>query len=103
MTEKLMTKVHLIDSITRLGVIYHFEHEIEEVLQHIHKNYVENEEITIFEDNICSLAVLFRLLRQQGLHVSPSIPSTYLLGFLCILLFKSILLTINNIIKYISF
>jgi len=71
-TENPLEKVHLIDSICRLGVSYHFENEIEEVLQHIHKNYVENGEIIIFKDNLCSLAVLFRLLRQQGLHVSPS-------------------------------
>jgi (-)-germacrene D synthase len=70
-TEKTLVKIHLIDSICRLGVSYHFEHEIEQVLLHIHNNYVENGEIT-FEGNLCSLAVLFRLLRQQGLHVSPS-------------------------------
>lgn len=74
-SEKALTKVHLIDSICRLGVSYHFEHEIEEVLQNIHKNYVENGEIT-FEDNLYFLAVLFRLLRQQGFYVSPSILST---------------------------
>ncbi|XP_045827315.1 probable terpene synthase 2 isoform X2 [Trifolium pratense] len=71
-TEKPLIKVHLIDSICRMGVSYHFEHEIEEILQHIHNNYVENGEITI-EDNLCSLGVLFRLLRQQGLYVSPNV------------------------------
>ena len=77
-SENSFSKVHLINSISRLGLSYHFEHEIDEVLQHIHKNYVdENREITL-DDNLCSLAVLFRLLRQQGFHVSPSIPSTYL-------------------------
>jgi hypothetical protein len=73
--EKPLEKVHLIDSIIRLGVNYHFEDEIEEVLQHIYNDYVENGEITNFEDNLSSLAVLFRLLRQQGLYVSPSISS----------------------------
>ena len=71
-TEKPLAKVDLIDSICRLGVHYHFECEIEEVLQQIHKNYVKNGEIT-HEDNLRSLALLFRLLRQQGFRVSPSI------------------------------
>ncbi|KAK2430418.1 (-)-germacrene D synthase [Trifolium repens] len=71
--EKPLEKVHLIDSIIRLGVNYHFEDEIEEVLQHIYNDYVENGEITNFEDNLSSLAVLFRLLRQQGLYVSPNV------------------------------
>jgi hypothetical protein len=73
--EKPLEKIHLIDSIIRLGMNYHFEDEIEEVLQHIYNDYVENGEITNFEDNLSSLAVLFRLLRQQGLYVSPSISS----------------------------
>jgi (-)-germacrene D synthase len=78
-SEKPLEKIHLIDSICRLGLSYHFEHEIEQVLQHIHNNYVENGELTI-EDNICSLAVLFRLLRQHGFHVLPGIiPTTYFL------------------------
>ncbi|WJX63671.1 (-)-germacrene D synthase [Trifolium repens] len=71
--EKPLEKVHLIDSIIRLGVNYHFEDEIEDVLQHIYNDFVENGEITNFEDNLCSLAVLFRLLRQQGLYVSPTV------------------------------
>ncbi|RHN45954.1 putative lyase [Medicago truncatula] len=71
-TEMPLTKVKLIDSICRLGVGYHFEKEIDEVLQHIHKSYVENGEITL-EDSLCSLAMLFRVFRQQGLHVSPNV------------------------------
>ncbi|XP_027355362.1 (-)-germacrene D synthase-like [Abrus precatorius] len=62
----------LIDSIQRLGIYYHFEHEIELVLQSIHHNYVENGVITQIGD-LCSLALVFRLLRQQGYHISPGI------------------------------
>ncbi|XP_058745027.1 probable terpene synthase 2 isoform X1 [Vicia villosa] len=75
-SEKPFQKVHLIDSICRLGVSYYFEKEIEENLQYIHRNSVENGEI-IFEDNLYSLAVLFRLLRQQGLYVSPNVFNKY--------------------------
>lgn len=72
-TEKPLEKVDLIDSICRLGVNYHFEHEIDEILRHIHKNCVENGEIIIDQDySLRSISVLFRLLRQQGFHVSPS-------------------------------
>nr|KYP53455.1 (+)-delta-cadinene synthase isozyme A [Cajanus cajan] len=69
-TENPLTKVDLIDSISRLGVNYHFEHEIDEVMQQIYKNYVVNGEINI-EANLSTVAVLFRLLRQHGFHVSP--------------------------------
>ncbi|RHN51203.1 putative lyase [Medicago truncatula] len=71
-SEKPFEKVKLIDSICRLGLSYHFEKEIDEVLQHIHKSYVENGEI-ILEDNLFSLAVLFRVLRQHGFYVSPNV------------------------------
>jgi len=55
-------------------------HEIDEVLQHIHENYVEDGEITR-EDNLHSIYVLFRLLRQQGFHVSPSTRLTLIIIF----------------------
>ncbi|KAL2327933.1 hypothetical protein Fmac_021360 [Flemingia macrophylla] len=71
MTEMPLTKVNLIDLIYRLGVNYHFQHEIDEVLQQIYKNYVVNGEIIANEDNLRFLAILFRLLRQHGYHVSP--------------------------------
>ena len=73
-TDKPLTKVKLIDSIQHLGVYYHFENEIDEVLQQIHKNYVKDGIITLNED-LHSLALLFRLLRQQGYRISPGMPS----------------------------
>ncbi|CAI8586767.1 unnamed protein product [Vicia faba] len=72
MSAQALEKVHLIDSICRLGVSYYFADEIEEILQNIYKNNVEDGEIT-FNDNLCSLSVLFRSLRQQGHHVSPNV------------------------------
>lgn len=70
--ENPFAKVHLIDSICRLGVNYHFQHEIDEALLHFHENCVENGDL-IIEDNLHTISVLFRLLRQQGFRVSPSI------------------------------
>ncbi|KAJ1441934.1 Terpenoid cyclases/protein prenyltransferase alpha-alpha toroid [Sesbania bispinosa] len=68
----LVKEASLIDSIQRLGLHYHFEHEIEEVLQHFHNNYVENGTITLNED-LHSISLVFRLLRQQGYHILPDI------------------------------
>ncbi|XP_061340524.1 (-)-germacrene D synthase-like [Gastrolobium bilobum] len=67
-----LTEATLIDSIQRLGLHYHFEHEIGEVLQRIHNSYVENDIVTLNED-LCSLALVFRLLRQQGYNISPDV------------------------------
>ncbi|KEH26009.1 sesquiterpene synthase [Medicago truncatula] len=71
-TDEPFAKVKLVDSICRLGVSYHFEKEIDDVLQQVHKSCVENGEV-ILEDNLFSLAVLFRVLRQQGFYVSPNV------------------------------
>ncbi|XP_015965435.1 probable terpene synthase 2 [Arachis duranensis] len=70
--EKPLAKLNLIDSICRLGLHYHFECEVDEVLQQIHKDYTTNGEIN-HDDNLASLALLFRLLRQQGFYVSPNV------------------------------
>ncbi|KAJ1378239.1 Terpenoid cyclases/protein prenyltransferase alpha-alpha toroid [Sesbania bispinosa] len=63
-------KLKLIDSIQRLGVSHHFEHEIGEALEQIHRT-ISN---TITADgDLHFLALLFRLLRQQGYRISSDI------------------------------
>ena len=68
--ENPLMKVEIIDSIQCLGLSYHFEAEIDQVLKQIHNVYVENNEITHIED-LHSLALLFKLLRQHGYPISP--------------------------------
>ncbi|KAJ7981635.1 Terpene synthase [Quillaja saponaria] len=67
-------KLNLIDSIQRLGVSYHFETEIEEILQEMYKNppYYNDRDV-INDDDLCNVALLFRLLRQQGYKISCDI------------------------------
>ena len=65
-------KLDLIDAIQRLGVSYHFENEIQEMLQKIHDglyNLPHNLESN-FHNDLYTVALRFRLLRQQGFHVS---------------------------------
>nr|QYL01197.1 terpene synthase 7 [Stevia rebaudiana] len=59
--------VKVIDVIQRLGLSYHFDGEIEDVLQHIYTTYGNN---WIDEKNLESVSLWFRLLRQQGFNVS---------------------------------
>ena len=61
-------KLNFIDWVQRLGVSYHFEHEIEEALDEIHNNLVTRHEDDDY--NLHSLALLFRLLRQHGYPIS---------------------------------
>ncbi|KAK2383267.1 (-)-germacrene D synthase [Trifolium repens] len=67
-----LREANLIDSIQRLGLYYHFEHGIGELLRQIHNNYVVNGTITLNED-LHSIALVFRLLRQQGYHILPDV------------------------------
>ncbi|KAJ4967745.1 hypothetical protein NE237_014446 [Protea cynaroides] len=57
-------KLSLIDSLQRLGVAYHFEGEIEETLKQIHDAPNGFDEIDLY-----TMALQFRLLRQQGYNV----------------------------------
>ena len=68
--EKPLMNAEMIDSIHCLGLSYHFEAEINQVLKQIHNNFIENNEITHIED-LHSLALLFKLLRQYGYPISP--------------------------------
>ncbi len=58
----------LIDTIQRLGVSYHFEEEIKELLEKMHGNldaFVKDN-----ADHLHQISLCFRLLRQQGYKVS---------------------------------
>ncbi|KAI4347816.1 hypothetical protein L6164_008597 [Bauhinia variegata] len=68
----LAHKLNFINSVQRLGVAYHFESEIDEALQQIYNSCTGNNIITHCDD-LHSIALLFRLLRQQGYHISPGV------------------------------
>ncbi|KAK4285100.1 hypothetical protein QN277_001842 [Acacia crassicarpa] len=65
-------KAEVIESIQCLGLSYHFEPEIDEMLKQIHNGYVENNEISHIED-LHYLALLFKLLRQHEYRVPPDV------------------------------
>ncbi|KAF7822843.1 (-)-germacrene D synthase-like [Senna tora] len=62
-------KLELIDKIQRLGVSYHFESEIEEILEDIHTKH--NNPSSFDAKDVHSISLCFRLLRQQGYNASP--------------------------------
>lgn len=61
--------INLIDSIQRLGISYHFEAEIEAVLQHmsdVYHAFCASKDV----DDLHDVALCFRSLRQAGHQVS---------------------------------
>ncbi|GLT48483.1 hypothetical protein SLA2020_221050 [Shorea laevis] len=61
-------KLSLIDAVQRLGISYHFETEIEDALK---KMYLDG--VDCIESDLYTVALWFRLLRQQGIKVSTEI------------------------------
>ncbi|KAL5848158.1 hypothetical protein ACOSQ4_006171 [Xanthoceras sorbifolium] len=69
--QPLSEQLNLIDAIERLGVAYHFETEIDQLLQHVfdsYNHYIINDDIDLYTSALC-----FRLLRQHGHYVSCDI------------------------------
>ncbi|KAF3656172.1 hypothetical protein FXO38_14300 [Capsicum annuum] len=68
--QELADKLNLIDTIELLGIAYHFDKEIDDILDQI---YNENSN---FEDNgnndVCTCALQFQLLRQHGYNITLS-------------------------------
>ena len=61
----------LVDAIQRLGVAIHFEKEIEATLEKIHNNIILDEHCDDYNNNdLYTVSLCFRLLRQQGYNVS---------------------------------
>ncbi|KAM0021447.1 putative lyase [Helianthus debilis subsp. tardiflorus] len=70
--ENPLKMLNLVDDLQRLGISYHFENEISNVLKNIYYNYYETpEKWTTMDLNLKSLG--FRLLRQHGYHVPQEI------------------------------
>ncbi|XP_019258305.1 PREDICTED: 5-epi-aristolochene synthase 1-like, partial [Nicotiana attenuata] len=67
---KLSDTLNLIDIIERLGISYHFEKEIDEILDQIY-NQTSN------CDDLSTSSLQFRLLRQHGFNISPEIFSKF--------------------------
>ncbi|XP_027928306.1 (-)-germacrene D synthase-like isoform X2 [Vigna unguiculata] len=68
----ILQKLNFIDSLQRLGISYHFQHEIDEALEQIY-NSSTNDNVIIEEGCLHYMALLFRLLRQRGYHISSDI------------------------------
>ncbi|XP_019167986.1 PREDICTED: vetispiradiene synthase 3-like [Ipomoea nil] len=67
-SSKLAEKLNFIDTIERLGISYHFQSEIDEMLKEIY-----NANLKFHGDDLCTCALMFRLLRQHGYNISSGI------------------------------
>ncbi|KAJ0102376.1 hypothetical protein Patl1_05057 [Pistacia atlantica] len=70
-TKKPAEKLDLIDAIQRLGVSYHFETEVDEILAKVCKAHQDSD----LRDDLYSTSLEFRLLRQHGYNISCGICS----------------------------
>ncbi|CAN4110870.1 unnamed protein product [Withania somnifera] len=71
----LAEKLNLIDTVERLGLAYHFEKQIEDILDQIYKadpNFEAHE-----YNDLNTISVQFRILRQHGYNISPKIFSRF--------------------------
>ncbi|XP_058217036.1 (-)-germacrene D synthase-like [Rhododendron vialii] len=71
--DKPSQKLNLIDAIQRLGVAYHFKTEIETALQDIYETYHE----MAGDEDLYTVALSFRLLRQHGHPISCDVFNKY--------------------------
>ncbi|KAF7848638.1 hypothetical protein BT93_L1778 [Corymbia citriodora subsp. variegata] len=69
--DKPSQKLNLIDQIQRLGIAYLFEIETDQQMEQIYRSYFEFHRGD--EDDLHIVALLFRLLRQQGYTISSEI------------------------------
>ncbi|XP_074293771.1 (+)-delta-cadinene synthase isozyme C2-like [Silene latifolia] len=69
--EHLSEKLSIIDAVERLGIAYHFETEIQDMLRQVFEHFKDENNHEHYE--LVTLALLFRLLRQHGYNVSTDI------------------------------
>ncbi|KAK0580096.1 hypothetical protein LWI29_036337 [Acer saccharum] len=69
-------QMEIIDTLQRLGLSYHFDHEIKRILGRIHDKRCSNIN-TRKQECLYAVALEFRLLRQHGFHISQEIFSSF--------------------------
>ncbi|XP_024044718.1 (-)-germacrene D synthase-like [Citrus clementina] len=69
--------LELIDAIQRLGVSYHFENEIDEILGKMHKTYRDCDLCDNENDGLYYISLQFRLFRQNGYRISADVFNTF--------------------------
>uniref|UniRef100_A0A803MGZ5 Uncharacterized protein n=1 Tax=Chenopodium quinoa TaxID=63459 RepID=A0A803MGZ5_CHEQI len=62
-----MERLVFLDDIHRIGVVYHFENEIEDTFRNFYKKMYDD---SSYEDDLYYVSLRFRLLRQHGFNVS---------------------------------
>ncbi|KAG6655098.1 (-)-germacrene D synthase-like [Carya illinoinensis] len=72
--DNISQKLELIDAIQRLGVSYHFESEIDDIIQQIHNN---DDNTGDSHDDLYTISLRFRLLRQQGYNTPSDVFSKF--------------------------
>ncbi|CAK9321896.1 unnamed protein product [Citrullus colocynthis] len=75
--ENPIDKLKLVDSIQKLGVFYHFEKEIDQVLEETYVAFKSSLNNQSSDEDLNTVALLFRLLRQQGYKVPCDIFSKF--------------------------
>ncbi|KAK9209524.1 hypothetical protein WN944_001891 [Citrus x changshan-huyou] len=65
--------LELIDAIQRLGVSYHFESEIDEILGRMHQAYQDSDLCVNENDGLYYISLQFRLLRENGYRISADV------------------------------
>ncbi|KAG6714133.1 hypothetical protein I3842_05G187900 [Carya illinoinensis] len=72
--DNISQKLELIDAIQRLGVSYHFESEIDDIIQQIHNN---DDNTGDSHDDLYTISLRFRLLRQRGYNTPSDVFSKF--------------------------
>ncbi|KFK22267.1 hypothetical protein AALP_AAs66747U002400 [Arabis alpina] len=74
-TEGLLEQLELVDTLQRLGVFYHFEHEIKKILTNVHVRNVRHENGIDRKrsEDLYATALEFRLLRQHGFSIAQDV------------------------------
>ncbi|XP_022971751.1 terpene synthase 10-like [Cucurbita maxima] len=66
-----LKRLKLIDTLQRLGISYHFENEIKDVLKRIYEKRFKSDDSE--KNNLYAISLEFRLLRQHGFDVSQDV------------------------------
>ena len=68
-----LRQLELVDELQRLGLLYHFEIEINQILKNMNEKFRNGKDLE-WNNNLYATALHFRILRQHGYYIPQGNP-----------------------------
>ena len=97
-----LRQLELVDQLQRLGLSYHFQTEINQILENMNEKFQNRKDLE-WNNDLYATSLHFRILRQHGYYIPQGNPFHFKTQFCCFFFFPFLYLVLSdNIFFFLS-